>query len=122
MRGNLREKPHLGQLPERRIDLLRKHQNGLRENDRHDARVIDPQRHERSPAGINLATDRPLGILHRDLPLRLSDRDHARDDAGQQEHQCNGVGDVLAFDPLAREEHVIHTLPSRRQAVPECRW
>ena len=65
--------------------LLREHQDRRGENDGHDARVIDSQRHERSAAGVDLTAHRPLSILNRHLALSLSDGDHARDHAHQQQ-------------------------------------
>ena len=68
-------------------DRLRKHQDGLGEDDRHDAGIIDAQRHERRAAGIHLAPDRALGVLHGNFPLRLGDGDDAGDHHRQQQNQ-----------------------------------
>ena len=95
--------------------LLRKHQDGLRENDRHDSRVVDPQRHERRTARNDLSTHRPLRILHRYLPLGLSYCNHPRNHSQKQQHQSNTVENGKPrFGSRRREKHFIHRLQCLR--------
>ena len=74
-------------ISEPRADWLREHQNGLRENNRHHARVIHAQWHEGSATRIHLATDGALSLLHRNFPLSLRDSDNTADDQHQQAQQ-----------------------------------
>ena len=106
--GDFPEELHVQALTQEQEDLLREHQDRLRKNNGHDARIIDPQRHEGGATRIDFAADRPLGILDRHLSLRLRDGDHARNHAGQQQQQRDGMPQVeLGLKSAAAEKHVI---------------
>ena len=68
-------------------DRGREEQDGLGENDRHDARIVDLERHVLRLAAVDLAADDALGVLDADLALRLGHGDDRRDDENQEQTQ-----------------------------------
>ena len=87
-------------------DQVREVQQRRREDDRDDAGLVHLQRQVRRRSAVHLASDHPLGVLHRDPALTLLDEDdtgddHQRCEADEGEDQCTAaVEDRLA---LARD-------------------
>ena len=88
-----------------------KEQNGLSENDRHHARVVDFQRHVLGLATVNLPADDALGVLDADLALCLGDSDDRRNHQHEEKTEQNqdNWADILrslmilrciVYDPL----------------------
>ncbi len=84
---------HGGKLPRERAvreeqadDGRGEDEDGLREDDRHDAGVIDLERQVLRLAAEDLAADDALGVLHGNLALRLRDGDDRRDHDEQEGH------------------------------------
>ena len=113
---DLLQKPDVVARADRLEYFLGEHQNGLRKNHRHHARIIHLQRHERRAALIHFPAHGALGVLHRNLPLRLRHRDDPGNDAAEQKHERRRVTDVeMPLHAAAREKHVRQALPRHRQ-------
>src|SRR6516165_6132853 len=67
-------------------ELLWEHEDGLSEDDGHDAGIVDTQRHERSLALVNLSTDSALSVLDGHLALGLCNGNHTGNHTGQQQY------------------------------------
>ena len=115
---DLAQEFHLQNISRLQKEPLRKHEQRLGEDDRHDAGKIDTQRHKRSLPRINLAAHRTLRMLDWNLTLRLGDRN----DAGNHRHQQRQHGDQVKDEnveiaPLLRlaAEHIEQSLEGLRQ-------
>src|SRR5579862_5103628 len=99
-------------------EFLRKHQDGLGENDRHNTGIVDAQRHKGGLTLIYFSPDGALGILNGDLALSLGNSDDTSDDARQEQNQRNSVADVKRSVRAGGtgEEHVFKRDGGLRQA------
>ena len=81
-------------------DRRREKQDGLSENDRHDAGVVDFQRHVLSLTTIYLPADHTLRVLDADFPLGLrhgNDRCNHKDQEGNHQHKNNRAYRALSL-------------------------
>ena len=61
--------------------------------------------------GVDLSPDHPLGVLHRNFPLGLRDRDDTGHHRQQQENQRHSVEQIkLAFGAAVRSKHDVSRL------------
>src|ERR1022692_2242763 len=75
--GELDQEPQVQRGAQLRHDLLREEQDGAREDDGHDAGVVDLERQKGALAAHDLVAHDALRVLHGDLPLAL-DRSEER--------------------------------------------
>ena len=68
-------------------DRGREEQDGLGENDRHDPRVVDLERHVLRLSAVYLASDDAFCVLDADFALGLGHGDDRRDDENQEQTQ-----------------------------------
>ena len=107
MRGEVLQEFHIELRAGRLEQTLRKHQDGLCENNGHDPGKINAQRHERGLPGVNLASNSPLCVLHGYFALCLGYRDNPGNHADQQKDHGDSVKKVdLGFNATARAEHI----------------
>ena len=82
--SEIREKAKASNRPKLRKYLLRKNQNRTRKDDRHNTRVVDLEREERTLSAIHLAPDNTLGIMYWYLSLSLR---HGYNTSGSSKQQ-----------------------------------
>ena len=102
VRGQLLEKVDRDHAQE----LRREHQDGLREDDGHDAGVVHAQGHVGALPAVDLAAHHPLGVLHRNLPLGLRHRDDARDHQEDHDQHADQMEDAELRHAVHGLEHV----------------
>ena len=97
----------------------REHQDGLREDDGHDAGVVHAQRHVRALPAVHLAADHPLGVLDGNFSLGLRHRNDARDHEEDHDQQPDQVENAELRHAIHRLEHVDRGLDRIRQAADD---
>ena len=91
----------------------------LREDDGHDARVVDSQRHERLLHAVGVAAaDAATRRVDGDLPDALREHHRAHDDEEEEDHENRKLGDG-SRSLHARETEV--TLPSLDESLRKAR-
>ena len=93
------------------------HQQAAGENDRHDAGLVDLERHVVLGAAEHAAAANVLGALHRDAPLAERDKHDARDNGHEHRRQHDEAFDAeLAAGTAEFERGLLAATDSRRTA------